>query len=221
MVRTRSPSPGPIRLSDIAVRRPNKSGSYIVLSGHGAWFGRGPKKDRFLYTSVPEGTTITFYERPSQALLDDMAHIIEDGYLIKTGYYWYGHENKDEEDRWYAGHPPAASYYLEIVWQGPIQARTFGPTHNVPDLTLAPPDSRLRIHGHARTVTKPTLLSELLVPFMGNVYWAACQTTANGFREPMLVSTGLDSMPYIDINKAGDWHTSDKSPNYQPPLSLP
>ncbi|MBI5840803.1 MAG: RHS repeat-associated core domain-containing protein [Chloroflexi bacterium] len=49
----------------------------------------------------------------------------------------------------------------------------FGPSKQVPNLTLYPPTG-LKIMGDPTTVNSPTLLSDLLVPDMGDVHWAAC-----------------------------------------------
>jgi hypothetical protein len=60
----------------------------------------------------------------------------------------------------------------------PPSLEIYGPGEKVPDYTLFPPDSRIKIMGEPRnqTVTSPQRLSELLQPNQGTVHWAACRS---------------------------------------------
>ncbi|MHC9292580.1 putative adhesin [Mycobacterium sp. LTG2003] len=54
-----------------------------------------------------------------------------------------------------------------------VYSRTYYPGEEIPNYTLEPPDG-LDIKGSPHTVDRPTLLSDLLRPNMGNVDFAAC-----------------------------------------------
>ena len=53
--------------------------------------------------------------------------------------------------------------------------KVYGPGDPIPNMNLYPPDG-LNIAGNPLTVAKPTPLSDLLKPNMGNCNWAACQS---------------------------------------------
>jgi len=83
----------------------------------------------------------------------------------------------------YAEHGATISDPLgNAVERGQIPSNVFSKTYvagdSVPNYTLYPgPD--LTIEASSTTVTRPTLLSDLLKPDMGEVHWAAC-TSADG-----------------------------------------
>ncbi|WP_181763957.1 putative adhesin [Streptomyces albidus (ex Kaewkla and Franco 2022)] len=63
------------------------------------------------------------------------------------------------------------------VYPGPA-VESFGPGDEVPNYTLAPPQSASKqfcVYENSTTVAAPATVSDLLRPGMGNVHWAACR----------------------------------------------
>ena len=54
-----------------------------------------------------------------------------------------------------------------------VYSRTYTAGQQIPNYTLGPP-AGLNITGNPITVTKPTLLSDLLGQYKGDIHWAAC-----------------------------------------------
>ena len=59
-----------------------------------------------------------------------------------------------------------------------IFKRTYGPGEQAPDLVLFPPDSQINVQPSSVTVSKPTPVSGLLGPDMGECHWAACTSNS-------------------------------------------
>jgi hypothetical protein len=207
--RTQSPAPGPggKAAPDNPLRHRR-----VVLDGHGTWAAvKLPSGGSdFVYTSVPEGTTITFHQKPGEKLPENLVkEIIEKG-KIQSGYYYEGLLPTDDQSvrmfPWHRdllgddGGPhrlPAEAFTTwpkGVGWQGAIRPVTYGPHELVPNLTLcpvydqyvAPPDAIIV------KVKEPTLLSDLLKPGMGDVFWAACQA---GHETDLVLPVFNDALP--------------------------
>ena len=98
-------------------------------------------------TIVPEGTSVTVWTEHGNGIYDHLGNSIE---LKKPITY-------------------------EVHGNDLVGAKTYLPGSVMPDYTLYPPfNPDLKIMGNPTTVTKPTRLSKLVEPGMGNVNWAAC-----------------------------------------------
>jgi RHS repeat-associated protein len=113
-----------------------------VLSGHGGLV----VGDSSPVTTVPQGTSLTFWTSHGNGISDALGNAVETGAPITL-------EQFPEAEG-------AASYL---------------PGSTVPNYTLFPPDG-LNILGNPTTVSTPTSLNTLLQPNMGNVNWAACRS---------------------------------------------
>ncbi|MCK9894824.1 putative adhesin [Frankia sp. AgB32] len=99
--------------------------------------------------TIPEGTSLTMYIRHGERLRDDV------GYAIETN---------DTET-------------IKIFeWMGPefYEKMTYPAGSSIPDYSLLP-GPNLHIAPTSRIVDRPTRLSELLEPNMGDWHWAACR----------------------------------------------
>jgi RHS repeat-associated protein len=98
-------------------------------------------------TILPQGTSVSVWAEHGNSIYDSLGNSLE---LKKPITY--------------------KEYGNDIVG-----AKTYLPGSVMPDYTLYPPfDPDLNIMGNPTTVMKPTRLSEILKPGMGNVNWAAC-----------------------------------------------
>ena len=211
MVRTRSPTPVP------AGHAP-KPRQRVVLDGHGTWSGEKLPSGKVAatYTTVPRGTTITFHQKPGERLAENFVKEIVAHGKIKSGYYYEGLLPSDDQTvkqfpwhwqpLWNNGRPERPSpkafetWPGNVGWQGVIHAVTYGPHELVPNLTLWPVEDEEQ-SGPGVTVIKvkqETLLSQLLKPNMGDVFWAACQ--AGHETELLLSETGNDALPSIPFH---------------------
>ncbi|HEV2330105.1 MAG TPA: DUF6531 domain-containing protein [Verrucomicrobiae bacterium] len=113
-----------------------------VLSGHGGLI----VDDSSPITTVPQGTSITFWTSHGNVISDALGNAVEQGVPVTLEQF-----------------PEAEG------------AVSYLPGASVPDYTLFPPEG-LNIVGNPTTVSTPTSLSTLLKPNMGNVNWAACRS---------------------------------------------
>ncbi|MCK9875497.1 DUF6531 domain-containing protein [Frankia sp. Ag45/Mut15] len=99
--------------------------------------------------TIPEGTSLTMYIRHGMPITDDL------GYAIETN--------------------DVATMKI-FEWLGPnsYEKFTYPAGSSIPDYSLIP-GSDLHIAPTSRTVNRPTRLSELLEPNMGDWHWAACR----------------------------------------------
>jgi YD repeat-containing protein len=113
-----------------------------VLSGHGGLV----VGDSSPITTVPQGTSLTFWTSHGNGISDALGNAIE------------------------TGAPITIQQFPEV--EG---AASYLPGSTVPNYTLFPPDG-LNILGNPTTVSAPTSLNTLLQPNMGNINWAACRS---------------------------------------------
>jgi hypothetical protein len=96
---------------------------------------------------------------------------LEDGFTKVprgTTFTIYGYAKKGE----LIGNRLGNAIEINVDLSG-VFSKTYTPGMRAPNLRLHPPGD-LEILGNPRTVTEPTLLQDLLEPYMGACHWAAC-----------------------------------------------
>lgn len=99
---------------------------------------------------------------------------------------------------------------VERGGQGYFEER-FGPGSIIPNYTLSEP-AGLTIEKTSRTVTEPTQLDQLLIPYQGTVHWAACRVVMG--RVPQEAKDPFDpshnewfTKPWQDASSRNGWGT--------------
>jgi RHS repeat-associated protein len=156
------------------------SGSFMsgywrkTFSGHGSIVKTRPT------FQIPEGTSITFWGKEGSALAGEIANLIErgesEGSILK-----YASELKGQKEQYFMEalakwDTKACNRLCAEIDSLDVKVTKFNPGDIIKEHRLSP-GKELDIFdiGPRITVSTPTLLSDLLVPGMGEMHWSACR----------------------------------------------